>query len=130
MRLGVVVAPGKEQEMRVSFFQEVSIMWYLVQEKNIAKLIGYCEEPLALIMKFYPLGSLDNLIHKQRERANLVDIRYTNQMMIQLAGDIARGLRAIHVAGFVHSDIKVSEVLTVVVMVVVVVVVVVIVEIR
>ena len=82
-------------------------MWYLVEEPNIAKIVGYCEEPLVLMMKYYPLGSMDHLLHRQQDKPHLEEIKYNVTLVIQLAKDIVHGLQAIHNAGFVHSDLKV-----------------------
>ena len=107
--LAAVIVPGKEEEARISFLQEVAVMWYLFEEINIAKIIGYSEQPYIILMKFYPLGSLDVLLYKSQQVPVLASIRLSSLLAMQFAIDIARGLQAIHAAGFVHSDLKVSS---------------------
>ncbi len=45
------------------FQQEVSIMHYLRTSKNIAKILGYSENPHCIIMKYYPTGSLESWLN-------------------------------------------------------------------
>jgi serine/threonine protein kinase len=59
-------------------------------------------------MKFYPCGSLSDLINSQATKPLLKNIIYTNHLAVKLTVDVASGLMAIHQEGLFHSDIKVS----------------------
>lgn len=50
------------QIMNTALDQEVSVMHYLGRHKNIAGLLGWCEEPVAMLMKYYQLGSLESVV--------------------------------------------------------------------
>ena len=41
-----------------AFDQEVSLMHYLGRHRNVAVMIGWCEQPLAMLMKYYQSGTL------------------------------------------------------------------------
>ena len=62
-------------------------------------------------MKFYPCGSLLNLIHEQSTKATLNNIPYTDPLIFNIGLDICTGLAAIHDAGLFHSDMKPPNVL-------------------
>lgn len=71
----------------------------LFDHKNIAKIYeiqGHC-----IIMKYYPLGSLKDLI----DRGEVKNDRH------YITRDIVRGLKAIHKLNYVHCDLKASNIL-------------------
>jgi serine/threonine protein kinase len=58
-------------------------------------------------MKYYPCGSLADLIHHQEMKPALQQVLYNDTLRVKLATDIACGLTAIHMEGLFHSDMKV-----------------------
>lgn len=90
------------QEISGAFFQEIAIMYLLREERNIAKFLRYCVEPVVLLMKFYELGSL-----KKYLRSNNLN----KSILLSLLSDITRGLNALHYNGIAHCDIKTDNVL-------------------
>ncbi|KAI3656944.1 hypothetical protein MP638_004435 [Amoeboaphelidium occidentale] len=89
------------QGLATAFKQEVSLMTALEHERNIAKIVGYCEKPCCILMKFYPHGSLDNWLKRNRP---------SSVFKTMFLKDIATGLQAIHRA-FAHCDLKTANVL-------------------
>jgi serine/threonine protein kinase len=59
------ILPPREQKL---FRQEISIMYFFREEKYIAKFLGWCEYPAAILMKFYQNGSLAEWIHSGTEK--------------------------------------------------------------
>ena len=86
------------------FYQEISIMSYLGQHPNIATLLGYCQKPYCIIMKFYPYGSLNTWIYDP-------DSPISKSLAISFGLDIAKGLQYMHSRGICHADVKPSNVL-------------------
>jgi hypothetical protein len=87
------------------FIQEVSIMWMCRMEKRISKMIGYRTDPPCLVMKYYPLGDLDNLIHKPLKGRST----YTAWQALSFSRDCAIALDHIHSLKIVHGDVKPSN---------------------
>eukprot|EP00158_Paraphelidium_tribonemae_P007459 Partr_v1_DN28255_c0_g1_i1_m76197 putative protein kinase kinase kinase len=92
---------------RERFFQELSITYSLQSCKNIVRILGYSENPASLIMKYYPDGSLYAWLNRLRKRKQ----QLKPAQMTALALDVAHGLQAIHNHGFVHADIKSTNIL-------------------
>ncbi len=99
-----ILAKELNERQKSMFNQEVSLMYYLRAEKHIAKIVGYCTDPYALLMKFYPMGSLDNWL------GNETNVK-TRRILIQFAIDIASGIGAMHRNGFAHCDLKSANIL-------------------
>jgi serine/threonine protein kinase len=94
---------GKNDERSQKLFkQEVSIMHLFRNERNIAKLLGWNDDPYTILMKYYPLGALDGFLE-----SNLVSKR----ILLSFMHDIANGIQTMHTAGFVHRDLKPENVL-------------------
>lgn len=73
---------------------------------NIVGLLGFCEQPPVLLIKYYPLGSLEGFLQK-----GLSGYRYSTPVKFNLAHGIARGLVFIHGNNIAHCDIKSPNVL-------------------
>ena len=84
---------------RNSAQKEGEIMKLFKNKENIAEIYSIVGH--AIYMKYYPLGSLRNLIDKGQVDYNRYFILY----------GISLGLKDIHDLGFVHSDIKASNIL-------------------
>lgn len=86
-----------------AFEQEVAVMYYLSRQKNIAGILGWCEEPTALLMKHYLLGALKEFINNGKVN--------TKQLKFAFCLDISRGLQFMHSKQVAHCDIKPANVL-------------------
>jgi serine/threonine protein kinase len=89
----------------LSFIQEVSLMDFFVRSPYVAKIIGYCNEPRSLLMKFYPGGSLQHWCEKNASLAK------SNKVRVAILSDISRGIAALHSCEVAHCDIKPQNVL-------------------
>lgn len=58
VKIAAVNRQSMSLKMLQAFDQEVSVMHYLGRHKNIAGLLGWCEEPVNMFMRFYHLGAL------------------------------------------------------------------------
>ena len=70
---------------------------------NIVKLLGYCENPRVIVMKFYSM-SLKSLISDP----GFANDNFTN---MKISIDIASGMKAIHAKEVIHFDLKPQNVL-------------------
>lgn len=86
------------ENVRKSFLFEVTIMNHLPASQNIVRLIGYSSEPMAIVMKYYPLSLKDLLKRK--------DYEATVEVVLKIAFDIAQGMKIIHNSGVLHLDLK------------------------
>ena len=97
----------KSSSDKDSFFQEVSIMYLLRDHKNIAKIAGFSSEPtFALVLKYYPLGSMQSWISKGPKQATK-----HKGLILALIQDICDGIMFMHMHGLAHADLKPSNVL-------------------
>ena len=95
-----------EEEMRVNFQQEVSIMWSLNFHENIIKLIGYSDDPLSMVMKFYP-KSLSAFVNEGSAESAYLD----PTTVLRFSFHICDAMAEIHSLGIVHRDLKTPNVL-------------------
>lgn len=87
------------------FHQEVALLHYLnSQSDKFAELIGYTDEKLTMVMKYYIFGSVKNLL-----TVHLAI--WTKKCAIDLLRDIADGISTMHNLGFAHCDIKIDNIL-------------------
>ena len=85
------------------FRQEIGLMEYFRDHNNIAKILGFCESPFCIVMKYYKLGSLRSWIRAANERSTVKILNFTH--------DISAGLMALHEKGVVHLDLKPENIL-------------------
>ena len=101
----VVKLFGRNDEKAAhAIYQEISITYALSQMKNFVKLAAFCEYPFALVLKYYPLGSLASMIKSTPQAFN-------KRRVVSFSHDIATALSVMHDRGFVHSDLKPDNVL-------------------
>ncbi|KAF8779077.1 hypothetical protein HU200_003045 [Digitaria exilis] len=104
----VAVKKPKNVNLAVQFTNEV-IIQSRVMHKNIVKLIGCCLEvdiPI-LVYEFVPKGSLDDILHGNREPLDL-------DQRLDIAAQSARGLAYLHsdtITSILHGDIKPANIL-------------------
>ena len=89
-----------------TFHQEVAVMYQLHACVNISRLLGYVENPKTIVLKYYPLGSLEGFVRK-----GIQGFPYTYKVVFNLAHGIASGLFSMHRRMLAHSDIKSANVL-------------------
>ena len=89
--------------MAQAFDQEISVMYYMGRHKNIAGLLGWCDHPMSMLMKFYSNGALEQFI--QNGRAG------NKALMFQFSLDISLGLQFMHTKGVAHCDMKPANIL-------------------
>jgi serine/threonine-protein kinase len=102
----VKMMKSTDPTMMKLFMQEVSIMNFLGSHKNIAKLIGYSTLQQALLMKYYPLGSLDEFIN-----GRLQHTPYGINSTFNMLHGIASALAFMHGRQIAHCDVKPGNVL-------------------
>lgn len=101
-----VIGPTRESlpiRTAQAFDQELSLMHYLGRQKNIAGLMGWCEKPVSMLMKYYKLGSLENYI----DAGNV----FNKTLKLYFMLDVGRGLLFMHSKNVAHCDIKPANVL-------------------
>ena len=94
------------QNFTACFNQEVTIMQYLGAHKNMARLLGFMQEPPTIVMRYYPNGSLSDFIYR-----GLNGISYNTWTVFNIIHGISSGLDFMHIRGVAHCDIKPANVL-------------------
>lgn len=93
---------------RSLFFQELSVFELFRNQKNFCKLISYCENPDAIVLKYYQYGSLKSFVFKKRR---IVNIPYTLDTIVFFAQEIVTAIDFMHSKGVIHNDIKLDNIL-------------------
>lgn len=84
-----------------AFDQEISVMHYLGRHRNIAVMLGWCDEPVAMLMKCYPSGSLDGFLSSVVTKAR----------KLSFMSDVSQGLAFMHAKEVAHCDMKPPNIL-------------------
>ncbi|KAI3656954.1 hypothetical protein MP638_004213 [Amoeboaphelidium occidentale] len=85
-----------------AFYQEVGIMVMLSLFPQFCTIIGYTLDPMAIILKFYPAGSLAELIRGQS---------YGLRLIMKACMDVAKALSVMHSQFLAHCDMKPQNIL-------------------
>jgi len=93
----------------VLFRQELSIHEVFQDNKNFAKLLGYSEDPYAVLFKYYKFGSLRSFI--KSSGSTFAEVVYTPLNASHLSVKLALAIRTMHIKGFVHNDLKPDNIL-------------------
>ncbi len=88
------------------FHQEVSLMEYFKWCIHVVKIVGYCENPYCIIMKYYMVGSLKQYLSRNRALT-----KNKTAVAMAFSYDISRGILAIHEKGVCHLDLKPNNIL-------------------
>ena len=83
----------------------MAITSYFGRNRNCVKLLGYIDEPMIIVLKFYPISLATWIKSTLDEDRNLPAVK-------SLSSDIINGLNSLHLAEFSHNDIKVGKTLT------------------
>lgn len=70
-----------------------------VNHPNLVRSVGYCPNPLALLMEYAPGRELFDILHDRR-------VVYNWSILRHMAVGIARGLQHLHSIGAIHRDVK------------------------
>jgi hypothetical protein len=99
----VIGNPGRDitPKMLDAVKQEISILQLMSNNRHFPKFIGYCENPISILMKFYECGSLQSYLKKP--------LRTIHKLSI--SNDIAHALFALHLNHIAHCDLKPANVL-------------------
>ena len=89
----------QSQKEKDCFFQEISVMYMLREHLNIAKLAAYSVDPYSMVVKYYPIGSLEDWA---KDRKNIK----SKSVLLGFVRDISEGLRYMHKYGLAHCDMK------------------------
>ncbi|KAI3632377.1 hypothetical protein MIR68_009483 [Amoeboaphelidium protococcarum] len=103
----LVKNPGTwtQEELVLNFKTEVAIMWSLNFHENIIKLIGFTDEPLSIVMKYYA-RSLSDVIKNAALHYAL-----TPEVVFRMTYHVSDALCEMHSIGIVHRDIKPNNIL-------------------
>lgn len=93
----------EKDKIRAEFIKETVALTKFKNIERTCELVGISLEPMQIIMKFYPRGSIVDLLK------NEPDVHYMTKL--SLIKDIAEGLRNIHASGGVHRDIAARNIL-------------------
>lgn len=85
-----------------AFRQEVGIMVMLSTYPHFCQIIGYTVKPLAMILKYYPAGSLDKW---------MANNNYNNMILLKIVREIGKALDTMHSHYLAHCDVKPQNVL-------------------
>jgi hypothetical protein len=92
----------KNQTAQEAFYQEVGIMIMLSPFPNFCRIIGYTENPVSMILQYYPDGSLQGWIQSNK---------FGRDVMVKVSKEISSALRIMHSYYLAHCDIKTQNIL-------------------
>jgi len=82
---------------------ELSVLSELSHSK-IVRLLGVCTSPHTMVLEYYSMGSLDDLLHRERMQLSVGHC-------LSIALDIALGMVYLHHKKVLHRDIKSQNIL-------------------
>ena len=103
---------GRSQEMDLlsdSFreLQHETFVMKALKNKYLVELKGICTHPLAMVMDYFPLGSLDRHLRDPKVKHPCLSWKYR----VRLALNIARGMDYLHGEDFMHRDLRSPNIL-------------------
>lgn len=85
-----------------AFYQEVGIMIFFLPFPHFCKIVGYTENPLSMVLKYYPAGSLFDWIRKNS---------YGRGIIVKIMKECALALKTMHSNYMAHCDLKPQNIL-------------------
>lgn len=81
----IVKIVGKQRSalittMTLEFDQELSLMHYIGRHENIAGMLGWCDESMAMLMKYYVNGSLETFLRSKKQLPKMPKISFTTDI--------------------------------------------------
>jgi Leucine-rich repeat (LRR) protein len=104
---------GEAPDLLTNSFRELQhevFMMASLRHDNIVELKGLCLKPLALIMDFFPLGSLDKHLRGSQNDSQSVET-LSWPLRLRIATDICQGMLYLHSEDIVHRDLRSANVL-------------------
>lgn len=120
-------------ELKTTVFQEIAIMYALINHSNIITLVGFTEEPLSIVTKLYDrnlfslcmalpeyasesagLDALKNFMKadsKLKKGIIVKGFEMLPEIALHLAWGMASGMAEMHDKGILHRDLKSANVL-------------------
>lgn len=87
---------GGEADLLTNSFRELQhevFMMASLRHENIVELKGLCLKPLALVMDFFPLGSLDKHLRSNSSKESNRNVKTLSwSLRLRIAADICKGL--------------------------------------
>jgi serine/threonine protein kinase len=80
------------------------MLWQLRKCPQIARIYGYSEAPVGLIMKYYWYGDFDQYIRNHSTLSELIP--YTETSVVTILKQVCMGVVSIHEQNYVHCDLK------------------------
>jgi serine/threonine protein kinase len=95
---------GGEADLLANSFRELQhevFMMASLRHENIVELKGLCLKPLALVMDFFPLGSLDKHLRDNSQTQDNQNVKPLSwSLRLRIAADICQGLYLVNVFPF------------------------------
>jgi Ran GTPase-activating protein (RanGAP) involved in mRNA processing and transport/GTPase SAR1 family protein len=107
-----MIAPHQSVVESFDEFQREAWLMSGLSHPNLVRLLGVCIKPLAIVMEFVPLGSLDSVLKRDREQQR-GDERLSWGFRLRVAVDVSAALHYLHstVPVTIHRDVKSPNVL-------------------
>lgn len=97
------------ERARQIFLQELALTYHLRDNPHVVQVYGWSKVPAAILMKRYALGDLRAFVRGKGEAARV--FHYSKRTVLAIAHQLSMALEDVHRRGFVHCDIKCSNML-------------------
>jgi serine/threonine protein kinase len=98
-------ASPQQQINLESFYRELSVMFRFVGKPNIVQLVGFCNDPNAILTDYYALGNLESAI------ASRNSIISSKQVIVSFGSQLSDALAQLHESGYAHCSLRPANVM-------------------